>query len=215
MLKTKFSALPAFILTLFIYSCFGTDKYEKKKVANKTSIPQKEDTLSNEIQCAIAIDDKQFVMPADSVSTGYTASDSSLRVTIKGLETGHLVITIPNLLKGPCKFPTGYRSTINNVSGSNGFEFWPTVDLYNYDVAGTNFNNLFDEQHERVFTDDALEITALHKVAEDIPNNRVSYLLKGKVHTTIFKSADELSDMESNKKYTVKGKFVVQAKIHF
>lgn len=208
--------LAAFIIafSVLMYSCgnsseAGTGKTRTSRTATK------EDTLSNEQQCVISIDDKKFTIPADSVSSGYTFSDSSLAITFKGVGTGRLVITIPNLFKCPCPIPTGYSSVRFKIAGSDEYSTEPTAELYNYPVAGTSFNNLDDGYHKKAITGNAIEITSVRKTNENTNTNWAEYLIKGKIHTMALKNVYEVAAGNKNKDYAVKGSFVISSKIYF
>lgn len=194
--------LLAFTLSLVGYAC---------TVANK---PDKEDTIANGLLCAISIDDKEFFLPADSIATGYIFSDSSLSITIRGLKPGRLVITIPNLLKCPCKIPTGYSSGFTKNAGSNEYTVQSTVDLYSYPELGMSLNNLTDGQQHNDPVANAIEITGIQKTAENTDIKWAEYLIKGEIHTTVLKNVYDTTSLQNNKDYRVTGKFVIQAKIY-
>ena len=177
--------------------------------------PANTDTLSNQPQCIISIDDKEFSIPADSISTGYTFSDSSLTVTILGVGSGRVVFTIPNFLKCPCKIPTGYSSINTKIAGSDEYAVQPSLTLYSYLLPGISFNNLDDGYHKKEAADNAIDIMAIQKTNENTTTKWAEYLIKGQINTTVLKNVYESAAGDKNKDYHVTGGFVLQTKIYF
>jgi hypothetical protein len=201
-------------LCAFIFSC-GGPRGPKLKQSEVTGTANAEpgDTLSDELQCKIKIDDKEFTVPADSISTAYTFSDSSFVITMKGVGTGLLRLDVPDFFKCPYKIPTGYTSVRFKMYESVEFSTEPTVYLQNYAGPGLEFNNLVDGHTKTAVKENAFEVTAVRKIAEDSSNNWAAYILKGKIHATVFKSSYEAKGNDRN--YEVNGQFVIKTKINF
>ncbi len=202
MIKNKFPVLFAFAICLFVIIMI-TAVYRSAK-----QNPVKEDLLF-----AIAIGDKQYVLPDDSVSTQYNQADSSLRISVKGLEPGPLLITIPNLHKGPCKISEGYLSAGKGYTGSRTNTLSPTVELYNNYQPGAGFNNLRRGLNENSVLENAIEITSVNKADENKHTNWVLYIINGKIKTTVFNHTADPVAMSEDEKYSVKGTFAILAKV--
>lgn len=208
--------LTVFIIALstLTYSC-GNSSGASAGETGTTGITVKEDTLSNELQCIITINDEKFIIPADSISSGYTFSDSSLIITFKGVGAGRLLVAIPNLFKCSASIPAGYSSVRFKIAGSEDYSTEPTVELYNYPVTGLSLNNLHDGYHKKEIAANAIEITSIKKTKENTDTKWAEYLIKGKVHTTVLKNVYEATAADKNKDYAVNASFVIQSKIYF
>ena len=182
------------------------DKPQEGAVAGKT------DTLSNEPQCHILVDDKKFDVPADSIETGWSFSDSSMTVTIHGVGGGYLHIVIPNLFKCPCDVPTGYSSINTKISGSDDYAVLPTVSLYNYPVAGPSFNNLNDGYHEAAVKPGAITIQHFEQMKDSSSASATIFFIKAKIKTTVLKNVYESGAGKNNRDYPVEGSLVIKSK---
>ncbi len=205
------------LLSLSIYSCNNL-KEEKpadaQKSGTETSIAKK-DTLGNDLKCNIVIDGKKFNLPADSISTSFADRDSSLKIFMKGLDGGRIILDIPNLFECPCKIPTGYQSAYTKIFNSEEYAIVPTVELYDYPVADFSLRNLDDGFHKIPVSDNAATITVMQKISENINVKKASFLIKGSIHTTVLKNAYESHAGSKNKDYKIEGDFVINAEIYF
>ena len=212
-MKNKFLSSIFILLSLFIFSCSGSNGAKLRyPVITKGQLS---DTLTNDLQCSIIINGKDYTIPPDSITTAYTFSDSSLILTFKGVGSGRLVFTIPNIFKCPSPIATGYSSVRFKVAGSDEYSVEPTVDLYDYGMRGISFNNLNDGQHKNEASPGAADIISIQKIDENTTTNWAAYLVKGKIHTTVLKNVYESAAGEMNRDYTVNGSFVIHAKIYF
>lgn len=213
-MQRAFLATLIITLSVFTYSCKNSLQSRLKLPATEDIKTTTKDTLSNEPHCFISIDDEQFNIPADSISSGYTFSDSSLIITFKGIDSGRLVVTIPNLFKCPYSIPTGYSSIRFKIADSNEYAIEPTVELYSYPMMGASFNNLYDGYHQKKIANNAIEILSARKTNENTNTGWAEYLIKGKINTTVLKNVYESAAGEKNKDYAVNGSFVIQTKIY-
>lgn len=200
--------------SVLIFSC-GDAKTSRLKDEGKAGGPKTAltDTLSNEPQCAISVDDKTFTIPAENITTSYTFSDSSLVIAFKGVGNGLLRLEVPNIFKCPMKVPTGYSSVRFKIAGTEEYSTEPTVYLQQYPEPGLEFNNLVDGHTKTAVKDNAFEITAIRILEENTSTKWAVYLIKGKINTTVFKSSYEAKGNDRN--YEVNGSFVLQTKIYF
>ena len=200
-MKNKFLSSIIISLSLFIFSCSGSNGAKLRyPVITKGQLS---DTLTNDLQCSIIINGKDYTIPPDSITTAYTFSDSSLILTFKGVGSGRLVFTIPNIFKCPSPIATGYSSVRFKIAGSDEYSVEPTVDLYDYG------------QHKNEASPGAADIISIQKIDENTTTNWAAYLVKGKIHTTVLKNVYESAAGEMNRDYTVNGSFVIHAKIYF
>ncbi|HQV54529.1 MAG: hypothetical protein IPN82_13270 [Chitinophagaceae bacterium] len=213
-IKILFSA-SVFTLLLIVSACNNSNTTAKEPAGSKKQTAPTNDTLSNEPQCSITIDDKEFAVSEDSISTGYSFSDSTLGVTIKGIDGGRVVFTMPNFFKCPCKISTGYSNINTKIAGTEEYAMWPTLELYDYPIRGISFRNLNDGYHEKGVTENAMEIMAIEKINENTTTNWAEFLIKGRIHTTVLKNVYESAAGDKNKDYTVAGSFVIKSKIYF
>lgn len=206
----------AIVLLISVVGCKG--KATVKSNPDCIDCPAKKesantDTLGNQPQCTIDIDDKEFTILADSISTAYTFSDSSLTITFLGVGGGLVRLDIPNIYKCPCRIPTGYTSPRFKEYGSETYSTEPTVYLQKYPQPGLSFNNLVDGHTKTAVKDNAFEISSIRKIDENTSNKWAVYLIKGMINTTVFKSSYEASGNDRN--YEVSGRFVIQTKIDY
>ncbi len=204
-----------FTQLVFICSCGNTENAQADNTVTPPSTTSSNDTLSNQLQCNISIDGKKFTVPADSIFTSYTFSDSSLGLSFNGINEGRLILTIPNIFKCPCNIPTGYSSIRFKIAGSDEYSVEPTVELYSYPVAGISFRNLNDGYHKKDVAQNAAVISSIQKTNENTDTKWAEYLIKGKIHTTVLKNVFESAAGENNKDYTVNGEFVIQTRINY
>ena len=201
---------------LSIVSCNNFKESNQNKLEeNTTSSSNTKDTLGNEPFCSLVINGKEYEVPSDSIVKSFGRLDSSFIITFKGISGGGVMLTIPNIFKCPCKIPTGYASIYNKIYGTEEYEVVPTVQLYNYGMPDISFRNLDDGFHKQKIAENAAEIIALQKISEDSAHKQVAYLMKGKIHTTVYKNVYHSNAGSINRDYKIEGSFVLKINISF
>jgi hypothetical protein len=213
---------PSFVIVIatvtFLLSCSNEDKSEKKQLSVENPVAEKEDTLTNELQCKISIDSKEFTISADSIRTGFVRQDSSYSIDFMGINGSTLSLSIPHLFKCPCKIPAGFTGERYKISFSDEYAIQPTVRLNNYPVKGMYVESSSDGQHKIALAEqkeNAVEILSVEKISDNPGANSAEVLIKGRIHTMLLKNLNHEDAGTDNKDYKVKGSFVIKDKIYF
>jgi hypothetical protein len=218
MLKIKILFVVAIAVSIFILACSGRDKSEKKELFVESTVAEKEDTLTNDPQCKISIDYKEFTISADSIHTGFVRQDSSYSLDFMGISGGTLSLSIPHLFKCPCKIQSGFTGERYKISFSDEYATHPAVRLNNYTVKGMYVESSSDGRHEIPLAEqkeNAVEILSVEKISDNPGSNSAEFLIKGRIHTTLLKNLNHEDAGADNKDYKVKGSFVIKDKIYF
>jgi hypothetical protein len=206
------------VISIFLIACSGGDKSEKKESLVESTVAEKEDTLTNDPQCKISIDDKEFTISVDSIHTGFVRQDSSYSLDFMGISGGTLSLSIPHLFKCPCTIPAGFTGERYKISFSDEYATHPAVRLNNYPVKGMYVESSSDGRHEIPLTEqkeNAVEILSIEKISDNPGTNSSEFLIKGRVHTTLLKNLNHEDAGADNKDYKVRGSFVIKDKIFF
>ena len=217
MFKIKHAPLLLIFILITFTACNNSKEpqLQTDTNANTNTIPEKENIANDALPCTIAIDDKKFTIVADNISTAYEPEDSSITITFKGFNEGRLLLRIPNFFKAPCKIPTGYISNRTKKLWVNSAGVASTAELILYPTEATSFNNLNDGRNIKAIVPDAAEITAVQKLKEYKSDNRIEYLVTGKIHTTMLKNVFHTDAGAQNKDYNVTGDFAIKANIYY
>jgi hypothetical protein len=218
MLKSKTLIGVAIAVAIFLLACSGGDKSGKKVSMMDNTVSGNEDTLTNDLQCKISIDGKEFTIPADSIHPGFVRQDSSYSIGFTGINGGGMTISIPHLFKCPCKIPAGFTGERYKISFSDDYATHPTVILSNYPVKGMYVHSSSDGQHEIALAsqkENAVEILSVEKISENHGVNSADFLIKGKIHVILLKNLNHEDAGVDNKDYEVNGSFVIKDKIYF
>lgn len=215
-MKKSILFISGIIILATFYACGNGAKSEKNKPApiHKTS-SETTDTLSNDLQCRLIIDGKEYFIDSNNITTGYTFSDSSFLITFNGINEGRVVLSVPNFFKCPCNIPTGYSSVRFKIAGTDEYSTEPTVALYNYGKADISFHNLGNGLKINDHTPKAAEIVSILKTDENTDTKWAVYLIKGIINTTVLKNVYESDAGNLNKDYKIEGGFVISAKIYY
>ncbi len=217
MFKIKHAPFLLIFILITISACNNIKEPESQTTTNSSTntVPAKENIASDNLYCTITIDDKKFTIAADNISTAYALEDSSLTITFKGFEQGRVLLRIPNFFKAPCKIPTGYISKRTKELWVNSAGVASTAELILYPTDATSFTNLNDGRNLKAVAPDAAEITAVQKLKEYKSDNRIEYLVTGKINTTMLKNVFHTDAGEQNKDYKVTGDFAIKANIYY
>jgi len=215
MRNKKVGRLFLIIISVFTLACNSKSKPSNEPGAIPSNQIEINDTLSNNLQCSITIDDKSFTLAPENIEADYTFSDSSVQITFKSIEAGFIILHIPNMYKCPCNISTGYSSVNTKVAGTeNEYAVQPTVTLNNYPMAGISFKNLNDGYHEKKVEDAAASIQTMKSTGEGTSGSGYEYLIKGRIHTTVLKNVYESAAGNKNKDYKIEGSFVIKPRLY-
>lgn len=218
MLKTKSLLLITVSISLLMLACSSSDKSIKEKQLIENITAEKVDTLTNDPQCKISIDNQEFVISTDSIHTGFVRQDSSYSLDFMGIGSGTLSLSIPHLFKCPCKIPAGFTGERYKISFSDEYATQPTVRLNNYPVTGMYVESSSDGQNKIPLAEqkgNAVEILSVEKINDNPGTNSAEFLIKGRIHCILLKNLNHEDAGGANKDYSVKGSFVIKDKIYF
>ena len=206
--------LPVFILVV-AFACTNKGKPSSEPEMKPEGQLEKQDTLNDNPQCNISIDDKSFAITPENIEANYTFSDSSVNITFKSIESGFITLHIPNMYQCPCSISTGYSSVNTKVAGTeNEYAIQPTVTLNNYPVADISFRNLNDGYHDKKTEDNAATIQTMKATGEGTSGSGYEYLIKGRIYTTVLKNVYESAAGDKNKDYKIEGSFVIKCRLY-
>ncbi len=221
MSKTSFLKLAsaAWMSLFFLSSCNNQSDGNTGKIDSTARVNNDgtgTDTLPDTPQFVFSIDDKEFSVSEEKVIVNYIGRDSTIFLFAEIGDTAGLYMAIPRASQGRFTVPSGYNAEITREPYSDKFTLLPTVVLSNYPEVDISFNNLDDGVYQKKEPPpNAITVTGFRQLGAGSNMRSRRYLLKGYIHTNLFKTAFAGDNKEYNHDYEVKGKFVVQFKAPF